>query len=57
MLNLFCVQMLIIISWGLDQNDKPPSVEQIDISSLEQTITPVPTNLMETCGGIDLDQG
>jgi hypothetical protein len=57
MLKLFCVQMLIIISWGLDQNDKPPSVEQIDISSLEQTITPVPTNLMETCGGIDLDQG
>ncbi len=51
------MQMLTIISWGLDQSDKPLSAKQIDISSLEQTITLVPTNLMETCGGIDLDQG
>jgi hypothetical protein len=56
MFRLFCVQMLTIVSWGLDQNDKPLSAERTDISSLEQTITLVPTNLMETCGGIDLDQ-
>ncbi len=52
MLGLFCVNMLIV-SWGLNQSDKPPSLEQIDISSLEHTTTHVPTNLVETCGGID----